>query len=70
MRATLVSALSACLLAVCGSANAQGRVAGAAVGAAAGAHSHHAVAGAVVGSMAGHHMAKAHARKKAAAQPR
>jgi len=49
-----------------GAAMAQGRVAGATVGAVAGAHSHHAVAGAVVGSAVGHHMAKTHDRKMAA----
>jgi hypothetical protein len=48
-------------------AMAQGRVAGAVVGGAVGAKSHHAVAGAVVGSAVGHHMAKTHARKAAAA---
>ena len=47
-------------------ADAQGRVAGAAVGGVIGAKSHHAVAGAVVGGMVGHHMAKKKAQKQAA----
>jgi hypothetical protein len=45
---------------------AQGHVAGAAVGAAV-APKHHRVAGAVVGAAVGHHMAKAKAKKQAAA---
>jgi hypothetical protein len=49
------------------SALAQGHVAGAVVGGAIGAHSHHAVAGAVVGGAVGHHMAKKRAAKQARA---
>jgi len=48
-------------------AMAQGHVAGAVVGGAIGAHSHHAVAGAVVGGAVGHHMAKKKAAKQAKA---
>jgi positive regulator of sigma E activity len=61
-----VSIISAAALAlVATSAFAQGHIAGGAVGAMAGAKSHHAVAGAVVGGAVGHHMAKTHAKKMA-----
>ena len=51
-----------------GFADAQGHIAGAAVGAAV-APKHHRVAGAVVGGAVGHHMAKTKAKKAAAAAP-
>jgi hypothetical protein len=61
-----VSIISAAALAlVATSALAQGHIAGGAVGAMAGAKSHHAVAGAVVGGAVGHHMAKTHAKRMA-----
>lgn len=59
-------ALAASLGGLAPSALAQGHIAGAAVGAAV-APKHHRVAGAVVGGAVGHHMAKAKAKKQAAA---
>jgi len=65
-RIAMAAAAAGALLASATVADAQGHIAGAAVGGVIGAKSHHAVAGAVVGGMVGHHMAKKKAQKQAA----
>ncbi len=52
-------------LAIASAPAAHGRLAGAVVGAAAGAHSKHAMAGAVAGGAIGRHMSKTHQKKMA-----
>ena len=70
MSKTVIGVIAAAAFAVGAPvAFAQGTLAGGAVGAVV-APKHHRVAGAVVGGAVGHHMAKAKAKKQAAAAPK